>query len=87
MKSILRRLTEIISGIKTSKSEGAKYLNNCVEQDQRNIKHRIAIDTGFKEFESAQRTRSGIEVVSIIRKNQIVDSKKSNFKTFLSLVA
>ena len=31
--------------------------------------------------------KAGIEVVNIIRKNQIVDSKKSNFKTFLSLVA
>jgi putative transposase len=64
-----------------------KYLNNYVEQDHRNIKQRIAMDTGFKEFESAQRTLAGIEVVSIIRKNQIIDSKASNFKTFLSLVA
>ena len=33
-----------------------KYLNNIVEQDHRNIKRRISISTGFKEFESAQRT-------------------------------
>lgn len=33
-----------------------KYLNNIVEQDHRNIKRRIVINTGFKEFESAQRT-------------------------------
>ena len=46
----------------------------------------IAIDTGFKEFEFAQRTLAEIGVVSIIRKNQIIDSKKSYFKTFLSLV-
>ena len=72
---------------KNIKIRRCKYLNNCVEQDHRNIKRRIAIDTGFKEFESAQRTLAGIEVVSIIRKNQIVDSKKSYFKTFLSLVA
>jgi len=64
-----------------------KYLNNIVEQDHRNIKRRIAIDTGFKEFESAQRTLSGIEVISIIRKNQIADSRSSHFKTFLSLAA
>jgi hypothetical protein len=47
-------------------------------------------DIWFRKYllnESAQRTLAGIEVVSIIRKNQIVDSKKSYFKTFLSLVA
>jgi putative transposase len=33
-----------------------KYLKNVLEQDHRNIKRRIAINTGFKEFESAQRT-------------------------------
>lgn len=27
-----------------------KYLNNIVEQDHRNIKRRIVINTGFKEF-------------------------------------
>jgi putative transposase len=70
--------------INIDKIRRCKYLNNCVEQEHRNIKRRIAIDTGFKEFESAQRTLAGIEVVSIIRKNQIVDSKKSYFKTFLS---
>ena len=32
-----------------------KHLNNIEEQDYRNIKRRIAIYTGFKEFESAQR--------------------------------
>ena len=62
-----------------------KYLNNIVEQDHRNIKRRIVSLTGFKEFESAQRTLSGIEVVNIIRKNQITDSKSTMFKTFYSL--
>jgi putative transposase len=72
---------------KSIKIRRCKYLNNIVEQDHRNIKRRITIDTGFKEFESAQRTLARIEVVSIIRKNQIIDSKKTYFKTFLSLVA
>ena len=40
-----------------------KYLNNIVEQDYRNIKRRIAINTGFREFESAQRTLAGIETI------------------------
>ena len=64
-----------------------KYLNNIVEQDHRSIKRRIVNLTGFKEFESAQRTLSGIEVVNIIRKNQLENSRKTNFKTFASLAA
>ena len=54
---------------KNSKIRRCKYLNNIIEQDHRNVKQRIAIDTGFKEFESAQIFLSGIEVVSIIKKN------------------
>ena len=46
-----------------------KHLNNCVEQDHRNIKQRIDIDLGLKEFESAHRTLAGTEVVRVIRKN------------------
>lgn len=64
-----------------------KYLNNIVEQDHRNIKRRISITTGFKEFESAQRTLAGIEVINIIKKGQIENSKNSTFKTFCSLAA
>jgi len=64
-----------------------KYLNNIVEQDHRNIKRRIGLTTGLKEFESAQRTLSGIEVVNVIRKNQIANSRNTHFKTFLSLIA
>jgi putative transposase len=73
--------------LKNIKIRRCKFLNNVVEQDHRNIKRRIHITTGFKEFESAQRTLAGIEIVNIIKKNQIQDSKKTYFKTFLSLVA
>jgi putative transposase len=72
---------------KNIKIRQCKYLNNIVEQDHRNIKRRIAIDTGFKEFESARRTLAGMEVVGCIRKNQITDSKLTMFKTFRSLAA
>jgi len=64
-----------------------KYLNNIVEQDHRSIKRRIAITTGFKEFESAQRTLAGIEIINIIRKGQILNPRTSTFKTFCSLAA
>ena len=64
-----------------------KYLKNIVEQDHRTIKRRIAITTGFKEFESAQRTLAGIEIINIIRKDQLTNPKKSWFATFKSLAA
>jgi len=62
-----------------------KYLNNIVEQDHRAIKRRISITTGFKEFESAQRTLAAIETTHMIRKNQIKDPHASWFETFKSL--
>jgi len=40
---------------KKIKTRQVTYLNNIVEQDHRTIKHRLAITTGLKEFESAQR--------------------------------
>jgi putative transposase len=73
--------------VKKIKIRQCKYLNNIVEQDHRNVKRRIRITTGFKAFESAQRTLSGIEVVRVIRKNQIGDSRKTTFKTVVSLAA
>jgi len=72
---------------KNIKIRRVKYLNNIVEQDHRNIKRRITITTGFKEFELAQRTLAGIEIINIIRKGQIVKPKNSTFKTFCSLAA
>lgn len=64
-----------------------KYLNNIVEQDHRFIKWRILNGLGFKNFESAKRTLSGIEVVHILRKKQIINPGITMFKSFCSLVA
>ena len=86
-KSGIRIINRDLLTVRKIKIRQCKYLNNIVEQDHRNIKRRISIDTGFKEFESAQRTLAGIEVVNIIRKGQIVDSRKTTFKTFCSLAA
>ena len=86
-KSGIRSINRELMTVKKIKIRQCKYLNNIVEQDHRNIKRRISIDTGFKEFESAQRTLAGIEVVNIIRKGQIADSGKTTFKTFCSLAA
>jgi len=64
-----------------------KYLNNIVEQDHRFIKWRIKNGLGFKSFESAKRTLSGIEVVHMLRKNQMVNPEKTMFKSFCKLAA
>ena len=73
--------------LKKIKIRRVKYLNNVVEQDHRSVKRKIGITTGFKEFESAQRTLAGIEIINIIRKGQIENSKASWFETFKSLAA
>ena len=86
-KSGIRTINRDLLTVQKIRIRQCKYLNNIVEQDHRNIKRRISIDTGFKEFESAQRTLAGIEIVNVIMKNQIMNSKASSFKTFLSLAA
>ncbi|WP_052483450.1 DDE-type integrase/transposase/recombinase [Flavobacterium sp. MEB061] len=62
-----------------------KYLNNIIEHDHRFIKWRIQNGLGFKSFESAIRTLSGIEVVHMLRKNQMVRLGLSIFKSFCKL--
>jgi len=62
-----------------------KYLNNIVEQDHRFIKWRIKNGLGFKSFESARRTLSGIEVVHMLGKNQMIEPGKTMFKSFCKL--
>jgi putative transposase len=64
-----------------------KYLNNIAEQDHRFIKWRILNGLGFKNFESAKRTLSGIEVVHMLRKKQMINPGTTMFKSFCSLVA
>ena len=64
-----------------------KCLNNIVEQDHRFIKWRIMLGLGFKEFESAKRTISGIEVVRMIKKNQLLNPENSTYKSFISLTS
>lgn len=48
-----------------------KYLNNMIEQDHRNIKRIVKPMLGFKSFNSARRTLSGIEAMNMIRKGQV----------------
>ena len=48
----------------------SQYLNNLIEQDHRAIKRRCASMGGFKSFQSATVTLSGIELAHRIRKRQ-----------------
>ena len=64
-----------------------KYLNNIVEQDHRFIKWRIQQGLGFKDFESARRTITGIEIIHMLKKNQLNTQERSMFKSFYSLAA
>ena len=47
-----------------------KYLNNVVEQDHRRVKQRIGPMIGFKQFDTAAITISGIELAEKIKKGQ-----------------
>jgi transposase, IS6 family len=49
----------------------SKYLNNVIEQDHRNIKRIVEPMMGFKSFNNARRTLSGIEAMSMIKKGQV----------------
>jgi transposase-like protein len=51
------------------------YLNNIIEQDHRRIKQRIRPMLGFKQFENAAVTISGIELVQKIKRGQFKLSK------------
>ncbi len=62
-----------------------KYLNNIIEQDHRFVKWRIQNMLGFKNFESAQRTLAGIEIIRMIKKDQLKSPKSSTIKSFYSL--
>jgi transposase-like protein len=48
----------------------SKYLNNLIEQDHRRVKQRVYPMLGFKRFENASVTISGIELAHRIKKEQ-----------------
>jgi putative transposase len=66
-----------------------KYLNNIMEQDHRFIKKRTKPMLGFKNFQSAKITITGIENIRMIQKGQIVgaDSHLYAFENFKMIMA
>ncbi len=55
----------------TTELRQSKYLNNVIEQDHRNIKRITKPMMGFKSFNTARRTLSGIEAMNMMRKGQV----------------
>jgi transposase-like protein len=55
----------------------SQYLNNLVEQDHRRVKQRIRPMLGFKRFDNAAVTISGIELAEQIKKGGAADKAAS----------
>ena len=53
-----------------------KYLNNIVEQDHRAIKRMTRVMLALKSFWSAAVTIAGIEIMDMIRKDQLGSTGK-----------
>jgi transposase-like protein len=59
------------------KVRSSQYLNNLVEQDHRRVKQRIRPMLGFKRFDNAAVTISGIELAEKIKKGGAADKAAS----------
>jgi putative transposase len=54
-----------------------KYLNNIVEQDHRGVKRITCPMLGFKAFDAAQSTLTGIELIHMLRKGQLEGGREA----------
>jgi len=54
-----------------------KYLNNIVEQDHRGVKRITRPMLGFKAFDAAQSTFTGIELMHMLRKGQLEGGREA----------
>ena len=85
----LNKLNESLTQENQIEIRQIKYLNNIVEQDHRFIKKIIKPMLGFKSFNSAKITISGIENIRMIQKGQIIggNNNLSTFENFAMLMA
>jgi len=58
----------------------SQYLNNLIEQDHRRVKQRVRPMLGFKRFDNAAVTISGIELAEKIKKGQFKTGKFASRK-------
>ena len=66
------------------KVRSSQYLNNVIEQDHRRVKQRIRPMLGFKRFDHAVVTISGIELAQKIKKRQFKTGKLSGCSATMS---
>ena len=66
------------------KVQSSQYLNNLIEQDHRRAKQRIRPMLGFKRFDNAVVTISGIELAEKIKKGQFKTSKLGGAEASMS---
>jgi transposase-like protein len=62
----------------------SQYLNNLIEQDHRRVKQRIRPMLGFKRFDNAVVTISGIELAEKIKKGQFKTGKLGGAEATMS---
>ena len=66
------------------KVRSSQYLNNLIEQDHRRVKQRIRPMLGFKRFDNAVVTISGIELAEKIKKGQFKTGKLGGAEATMS---
>lgn len=66
----VRELPEQSPRWKDTRVRSSKFLNNMIEQDHRGVKSRIRPMLGFKVFDRAAVTITGVELLHRIRKGQ-----------------
>jgi len=65
-----------------------KYLNNIVEQSHRKVKGKMHQCLGWKSWVGAEATLAGVELCSMLKQGQMIDSEdKSVWEQFYSLAA
>ncbi|MEY8241114.1 MAG: IS6 family transposase [Cycloclasticus sp.] len=65
-----------------------KYLNNIVEQSHRKVKGKMHQCLGWKSWVGAEATLAGVELCSMLKQGQMIDSEdKTVWEQFYSLAA
>jgi transposase-like protein len=80
----VREMKEAGELSKRVRVRSSQYLNNLIEQDHRRVKQRIRPMLGFKRFDNAAVTISGIELAEKIKKGQFKTGKLRIRKTTMS---
>ena len=80
----VREMKEAGELSKRVRVRSSQYLNNLIEQDHRRVKQRTRPMLGFKRFDNAAVTISGIELAEKIKKGQFKTGKFGSCKPSMS---